>query len=119
MVKWTINFHPDFDTEYEELDSRVQEELLARLQVLEKFGPLLGRPNVDTLNGSKYANMKELRFNAADGVWRFAFGFDPKREAVILCGGDKSGASEKKFYHALIRKADERFAGYLTRIKRS
>jgi hypothetical protein len=57
----------------------------------------LSRPRVDTLNGSRHANMKELRFNAANGVWRFAFAFDPNRQAIILCGGDKTGGSEKRF----------------------
>lgn len=49
--------------------------------MLEAFGPQLGRPKVDTLTGSKHANMKELRFDAADGVWRVAFAFDPERTA--------------------------------------
>ncbi len=51
----------------------VQDELLAQAKLLETFGPSLGRPRVDTLDGSRHANMKELRFNAADGVWRVAF----------------------------------------------
>jgi hypothetical protein len=42
--------------------------------------------------------MKELRFDAANGVWRIAFAFDPKRQAILLCGGDKSGRSEDRFY---------------------
>jgi hypothetical protein len=68
MVKWTVEFHDAFEPEYDELDADVQDELLAHLHLLEEFGPQLGRPNVDTLNGSHYANMKELRFNSADGV---------------------------------------------------
>lgn len=73
----------------------------------------MGRPRVDTLTGSKHANMKELRFGAADGVWRFAFAFDPVRKAIILCGGDKSGGSQQRFYQQLIDKADERFDAHL------
>src|SRR5437879_4719611 len=53
-----------------------------------------------------HANMKELRFSAADGEWRVAFAFDPKRKAMLLVAGDKSGGSEKRFYRELIRKAD-------------
>lgn len=52
---------------------------------------------MDTLKGSKHANMKELRFDADDGVWRIAFAFDLRRHAVLLVGGDKSGGSEKRF----------------------
>ena len=86
--------------------------------VLEEFGPQLGRPRVDTLKGSHHANMKELRFSAADGEWRVAFAFDPKRRAILLVAGDKSGGSEKRFYRELIRKADERFDAHLARLKK-
>src|SRR5436309_2827729 len=117
MPKWVVQFHEEFDPEYEDLEATVQEELLGHLHLLEEFGPQLGRPNVDTLKGSEHANMKELRFKAADGVWRFAFAFDPKRQAIILCGGDKSGGSERRFYRSLIRKADERFGNHLNKLK--
>ena len=95
----------------------MQDELLAHAKLLEAFGPQLGRPRVDTLNGSKHANMKELRFDAADGVWRVAFAFDPKRRAILLVAGDKTGTSEKRFYKRLIKKADERFDAHLKRLE--
>jgi len=78
----------------------------------------LGRPRVDTLKGSRHANMKELRFDAADGVWRVAFAFDPKRQAILLVAGDKSGGSEKRFYRQLIKKADARFDEHVARVER-
>jgi len=62
--------------------------------------------------------MKELRFSAADGEWRVAFAFDPKRKAILLVAGDKSGVSEKRFYRQLIAKADERFNAHLNRLKK-
>jgi hypothetical protein len=114
---WDVEFHSDFDPEYDALDEAVQDELLAQMKLLETFGPQLGRPRVDTLNGSEHANMKELRFDAAGGVWRFAFAFDPKRKAIVLCGGDKSGGSEKKFYKALLGKADARFTAHVAWLK--
>jgi hypothetical protein len=89
--------------------------LRAHALLLERFGPQLGRPRVDTLKGSRHANMKELRFDAANGVWRVAFAFDPKRNAVLLIAGDKSGSGEKRFYRQLIAKADERFDEHLLR----
>lgn len=61
--------------------------------------------------------MKELRCNAADGVWRIAFAFDPDRQAILLVGGDKSGVSEKRFYKQLIARADERFDRHLAKRK--
>jgi hypothetical protein len=116
-VIWRVVFHPEFDLEFEDLTESVQDELLAHLKLLERFGPQLGRPRVDTLKGSRHNNMKELRFDAADGVWRFAFAFDQDRRAVLLCGGDKSGVSVKRFYRLLIGKADERFDAHVARIK--
>ena len=94
----------------------VRTEILALSIVLKQFGPQLGRPRVDTLKGSRHANMKELRFSAADGEWRVAFAFDRGRKAILLVAGDKSGGSEKRFYRELIRKADERFDAHLARI---
>ena len=116
---WAVEFHPDFDPEFDDLAEAVQNELLAHLKLLEQFGPQLGRPRVDTLNDSRHANMKELRFDAGDGVWRFAFAFDPDRHAIVLCGGDKSGGSERRFYRKLIAKADGRFDAHVARIKSS
>ncbi len=95
----------------------MQTEVLALALVLEQFGPHLGRPRVDTLKGSRHKNMKELRFSAADGEWRVAFAFDARRKAILLAAGDKSGGSEKRFYRALIRRADERFDAHLERLK--
>jgi len=117
-VSWEVLFYSEFGPEYEALPEDVQDELLAQLKLLQQFGPHLGRPRVDTLNASKHANMKELRFDAADGAWRFAFAFDPKRRAVVLVGGDKSGGGEKRFYRQLIAKADERFSKHLIEIRK-
>ncbi|MCY3595947.1 MAG: type II toxin-antitoxin system RelE/ParE family toxin [Rhodospirillales bacterium] len=71
---------------------------------------------MDTLNGSRHANMKELRFGASGGQWRVAFAFDPVRRAVLLVAGDKSGGGERRFYRALIQRADERFDRHLARL---
>ncbi|HEX3216690.1 MAG TPA: type II toxin-antitoxin system RelE/ParE family toxin [Aestuariivirgaceae bacterium] len=73
---WTVEFDDVFAEEFSELDEDVKVELAAMIILLGRFGPQLGRPHVDTLKGSKHANMKELRFKAAGGVWRVAFAFD-------------------------------------------
>jgi hypothetical protein len=116
-MSWEVLFHEAFEPEFDELPEAVQDELLAHARLLEEFGPTLGRPHADTLKGSDYDNMKELRFRADDGVWRVAFALDPKRKAILLVCGDKSGGSEKKFYKRLIAKANERFAGHLKRLR--
>ena len=112
-MPWDVLFHPAFLEEAKSFPVEAQDELAAIIRLLQQTGPQLKRPKCDTLNGSKHANMKELRFDASDGVWRVAFAFDPNRQAVLLVGGDKSGVSQKKFYKALIRRADERFDDWL------
>ncbi|HYL39656.1 MAG TPA: type II toxin-antitoxin system RelE/ParE family toxin [Bryobacteraceae bacterium] len=116
-MSWVVEIDDEFEPEFDALHEDVQTEILALSRLIRKFGPQLGRPRVDTLKGSRHANMKELRFSAANGEWRVAFAFDPKRKAILLAGGDKSGHSEKRFYRGLIRKADDRFDAHLIRLK--
>jgi hypothetical protein len=117
-VSWVVEIGDEFEPEFFELHEDVRTEILALTRLLQQFGPQMGRPRVDTLDGSRHTNMKELRFAAADGEWRVAFAFDPKRKAILLVAGDKSGGSEKRFYRQLIAKADERFGAHLVRLKR-
>ena len=106
---WSVAFHRAFRVEFDELGEAVQDELLAMVELLKVAGPQMRRPGTDTLKASKHANMKELRFDAAGGVWRVAYAFDPNREAILLVAGDKSGVAQKRFYKVLIAKADQRF----------
>lgn len=115
-MKWTVAFHDEFEPEFEDLPLEVQDELYAEAAFLEMFGPATGRPHVDTLKGSGYANMKELRFEALNDEWRVAFAFDPERVAILLVAGGKTGVSEKRFYKGLIAKADVRYARHLARL---
>lgn len=117
-MEWTVLIGDEFEPEFMALPTEVQDETLAMARLLQHSGPNLGRPHVDTLKDSKHANMKEMRFDAAGGVWRVAFAFDPKRRAILLVAGDKSGGSQKRFYRELIRKADQRFDAHLDRIKK-
>ena len=117
-MTWSVEFYQDFIGDFEALSQIVQTELLAHAKLLQELGPSLGRPHVDTLNGSRYVNMKELRFHAEQGVWRVAFAFDPKRQAILLVAGDKSGANQKRFYRRLIEIADARFAAHLKALQK-
>ena len=117
-VSWVVEIGDEFEPEFDELHEDVRTEILALTRLLQQFGPQLGRPRVDTLNNSRHANMKELRFSATDGEWRVAFAFDTKRKAILLVAGGKSGGSEKRFYRDLIRKADDRFDAHLARLKK-
>ena len=112
-------FHDEFDAEFDALSEDVQDNLLAAAKAVQIAGPKAGRPHVDTLDGSKHANMKELRFTAHGGreVWRALFAFDPAREAIVLVAGDKQGGNERLFYKRLIKVADERFDSHLRKSK--
>jgi hypothetical protein len=87
-MPWTVLFHPEFRPEFETFPLDIQDELLSRLRTLAQLGPTLGRPNVDTLKGSSFQNMKELRFQK-DGVRRFAFIFDPLRQVTFSQEGTR------------------------------
>jgi hypothetical protein len=116
-MPWTVLFHEAFDLEFRELKEGVQDELLAHAKLLQEFGPQLGRPTVDTLKGSKHPNMKELRFEWRREVWRVAFAFDLRRQAILLAAGDKGGADQRRFYQRLISAADRRLDEYLAAFK--
>jgi len=106
---WAVEFHPEFSREVLGFSDSVRREIYSLAGLLGMMGPQLGRPQVDTLKGSKHSNMKELRFRADGGAWRVAFAFDTRRRAILLVGGDKSGVSQNKFYRNLIDIADRRF----------
>lgn len=112
-ITWTVIFEDEFDVEFQGLPDGLQNEILAHALLLRDYGPNLGRPTVDTLKGSKHSKMKELRFDWKGGVWRIAFAFDPKRQAVLLAAADKSGADQKRVYKKLITLADRRYDRYV------
>jgi len=110
--EWEVLLDDAFQTEFDAYDENVQDKILGRAGLLRQFGPHLPRPYADTLAGSKFTNMKELRAPVGKQVWRVAYAFDPKRRAILLCAGNKEGSNSKKFYEELISTADERFGKY-------
>lgn len=84
--------------------------ILAAIELLEEIGPTLGRPAVDTISGSRHKNMKELR--SIGGHLRVLFAFDPKRQAILLLGGNKAG-NWSGWYERHIPIADDLFDDYL------
>ena len=108
-MPWQVEFHDAFLPEFEALTVPVQDALLAHLVPLQEFGPLLGRPLVDTIKGSSIANLKELRFDADGGVWRVLFAFNGQRVAVLLVAGDKAGVAQPRFYRKLVAQAESRW----------
>jgi hypothetical protein len=110
-MDWIIIFHPAFRDWLYEQEEDVQDSILAGLGLLKQEGPLLGRPYVDTIHGSQYPNLKELRVQHAGEPWRILFAFDPIRQAIVLVGGNKTG--DKRWYKKNIPIAEQRFAKHL------
>jgi hypothetical protein len=110
-MEWNILFDPNFKIWFYQQDQGFQDEAFAILAILGEFGPRLGRPRVDTLEGSFFNNMKELRIQYQGKPWRILFAFDPERQAILLVGGNKSG--NKRWYKENIPIADERYKRYL------
>ena len=102
---------PNYTKEYEEWFTAQEEEnqivINAKINVLMEFGSNLGRPHVDTVKGSKYKKLKELRFTNKKNVFRILFIFDEIRECWLLIGGNKKGKNEDDFYQKLIKQAEE------------
>jgi hypothetical protein len=120
---WEVVTREAFDEWFESLGDtpqgiEAQVEIDATIEVLRKVGPRLGRPHADTLKGSVYANLKELRVPTAAMVIRIAFAFDPLQKAILLVAGDKSGVSEKRFYKQLIARAEKEYAEHLASISK-
>ncbi|MFD6905760.1 type II toxin-antitoxin system RelE/ParE family toxin [Streptomyces sp. NPDC060077] len=84
------------------------------IDILADSGPALGRPLVDRLSGCRTHNLKELRPGSSGGTEvRILFVFDPKREAVLLVAGDKTGRW-RDWYRESIPLAEARYHEYLT-----
>ena len=114
-MPWTVLLCDEFSDEIDDLPIKVQDEIFKFAGLLQEFGSnYRGNRKADTLKGSKISNLKELRFKASDGVWRVLYAFDPKRQAIILIAGDKSGVSQKRFYKQIIKKAEERYDNHLS-----
>jgi hypothetical protein len=113
---WEISTTERFQVWYEALDDEDRANVLASILVLQSFGPMLGRPHADSVKGSNYKNMKELRIQSKGKPLRAFFAFDPERKAIILCAGKKSG-NEKRFYEALIPIADKEYSEHLKSVE--
>jgi hypothetical protein len=101
------------------LDDDTYDQVIAAIELLHEHGPQLGRPIVDTVKGSSYKNMKELRpGSSGKSELRVLFAFDPQRQAIMLVAGDKAGNWEK-WYRENIPIADARFTEHLAQQKKT
>lgn len=114
---WHVSTREFFVDWFLDMSEEDQINVRASIGLLEAKGPHLGRPHVDTLNDSKHTNMKELRVQSNGKPIRVFFAFDPERNAILLCGGDKSGARDKRFYKDMIPIADREYDDHLKELE--
>jgi hypothetical protein len=110
-MSWEIILLEEVERWYFTLNDDAMAAVTGAIDLLELEGPTLGRPTVDKVNGSKFHSMKELR--PAGTSIRILFIFDPRRQAILLLGGDKSG-NWKSWYDKNIPVADQRYGDWLT-----
>ncbi len=113
-MAWEVEFTDEFGAWWESLRVEEQEEISAKVELLESFGPTLPRPHSDVIVTSKHANMKELRGRVEDAVLRVLYAFDPTRTAILLIGGDKAG--NDKWYEQFVPVADRLFDRHLKQL---
>ncbi|MBE8614628.1 addiction module toxin RelE [Morganella morganii] len=114
---WTVVFSRIFDDWLHEQEEGLQEKILADLVRLKTYGPALSRPYADTVKGSRYKKMKELRIQYSGKPIRAFFAFDPVRRAIVLCAADKS--NDKQFYNKMINIADDEYSFHLSQLEDS
>lgn len=114
-MTWQVKECEAYTSWFETQSEDLQDEIFAKVGVLCREGPGLGRPVVDTLEGSEYSNMKELRVQYQGEPWRILFAFDPEREAILLLGGNKTGNDQ--WYEDNIPIADIRYAEHLDALR--
>jgi hypothetical protein len=115
-MKWKVTDHSKYTEWFESRGEDLQDKILEMVELLQQEGPMLGRPHADTLEGSTYPNMKELRVQHRGNPWRIIFAFDPERMGILLLGGNKAGNSN--WYDKNIPIADKRYAEHLEQTKR-
>lgn len=114
--EWSVEYTDEFYEWWETLDEGEQDAIDRCVELLIRRGPNLPRPYADTVQGSKHKNMKELRTQHEGRPYRTFFAFDPRRTAILLIGGDKTG--DNRFYDRMIPIADALFDTYLAELKK-
>jgi hypothetical protein len=113
---WLVEFTGEFGAFWESLSEEEQEEVSAKVELLEEHGPTLPRPHADVIVNSRHSNMKELRCKVNGKQIRILYAFDPVRTAVLLIGGDKT--SDPKWYNKAVPLAEDLFDRHLAELEK-
>jgi hypothetical protein len=110
-MAWEVEYTDEFDDWWAELDEAQQDRLAATVMLLAEQGPALPFPYSSGINGSRHAHMRELRVQVGGHPLRVFYAFDPRRTAILLVGGDKTGRD--RFYEEYVPVADDLYDAHL------
>lgn len=113
-MSWIVEYTEEFGEWWEGLNQREQEDVAVFVELLEARGPNLGYPHSSKVQGSRFEKMRELRPQHEGRPYRVFYAFDPRRVAILLIGGDKTG--DDRFYEKYIPRADKIYERHLEEI---
>lgn len=115
-MKWEVEYTDEFGQWWSELSEEEQTSIAASVSLLEERGPNLGFPHSSGIHGSRYAHMRELRTQHFGRPFRTLYAFDPRRNAILLIGGDKTG--DDRWYDVNVPLADRLYDEHLEQLKK-
>lgn len=114
-MAWEIEFTDEFGEWWDGLTIEAQKSVNVGVGWLRELGPALTRPYADTVRGSKFSNMRELRVQHEGRPYRVLYAFNPLRTGILLIGGDKTG--NPRWYDQYVPRADAIYEEHLREIK--
>ncbi len=115
-VPWEVEYTDEFGAWWESLTDREQESIAAVVGLLEDHGPQLGYPHSSGIAASRHGHMRELRIQHEGRPYRVLYAFNPRRAAILLIGGDKTG--NDRWYEEFVPIADRLYDAHLASLKR-
>lgn len=115
-MEWEVEYTDEFEEWWNNLTEAEQIEVAAKVELLEKFGPALRRPHSDVIAMSRHQKMKELRIQHRGRPYRVLYAFDPRRCAMLLIGGDKTG--NDRWYEEFVPLADNIYDEHLAALRK-
>lgn len=115
-ARWDVEFTDEFGRWWESLSEGEQESVAASVGLLEDCGPMLGYPHSSGVRASRHGHMRELRTQHDGRPLRTLYAFDPRRAAILLLGGDKTG--DDRWYEINVPVADRLYDEHLAQLRR-
>lgn len=115
-MSWEVEYTDEFGQWWEGLSEEEQESIDASVRLLEAAGPQLGFPHSSKINGPKHSHMRELRTQHEGRPLRTMYAFDPRRSAILLIGGDKTG--QDRWYDTYVSIADRLYDEHLKQLRK-